>query len=485
MSGPLPIRFLLLSLLLIGPPLSGFRALTAQATASLPGSPLTPEEERRIGDVFTHLDNTRSPGCAVGVLEEGELAFARGYGMANLDHGIAITPRTIFRIGSVSKQFTSTVVVLLAQEGAFSLDDEIRTFFPEIPEYDAPITVRHLLHHTSGIRDYLELMSMRGVGDEAAYSEEDVVKLLARQKALNFTPGSDYAYSNSGYLLLSRLVERATGRTLREEANRLLFGPLGMELTHFHDDHREIVPSRATGYDFSPHGTFVISQTTLDIVGDGGVFTSIEEMARWMANFWTLEVGGEVWLRTLEERGILSSGDTLDYALGLRHGVQRGLDYVGHGGSFVGYRAATLRYPEEETAVMVLCNYARTDPMDMALRVGAVLLEDRMEDPPEEVGAEERPTQPEERTAPLTPGEEAALLGEYYSEELDAVARIFRGEAGLAVDVNGGFTLPLQPLGPHRFRAEYITLTFQEEGGNITSFRAGSGRARGLLFVRR
>jgi len=421
----------------------------------------------------------------VGVLASGVTTFSRGYGMANLDYGIAITPSTVFRTGSVSKQFTAAVVVLLAREGYFTLDDDIRTYFSEIPDYGTPITIRNLLHHTSGIRDYLELMSMKGAGDEATYSEEDVVDLLSRQKALNFPPGSEFLYSNSGYVLLSRLVERTTGHTLREQADRLLFAPLEMRRTHFHDDHREIVPERATGYGVGVTPTFAIDQTTLDIVGDGGVFTSVEELSRWMSNFGTLEVGGEEWLSEMEKAGVLVSGDTIGYALGLRHGVQRGVPYVGHGGAFVGYRAATLRYPAQELAIMVLCNFARTDPMAMALTVGGILLEDSMG--PGETIAGERDTSPstQEPTPNLGPQDEEAFLGEYYSDELDSVLRISRGEDGLEVDVNGGWTLPLVFEGNDRFRAQYLTLAFQRGPQGVTALEAGSGRAGGLVFNRR
>jgi CubicO group peptidase (beta-lactamase class C family) len=246
MDGRTSFLPLFLTLFLFGFPFPPPAPLTAQVPTGPAGPGIPEAEASRIDSIFAPLDNTRSPGCALGVVKEGALIFARGYGMADLDHHIAIGPHTIFRTGSVSKQFTASVVVLLAQEGAFSLDDDIRIYFPEIPEYEAPITIRHLLHHTSGIRDYLELMEMRGVGDEATYTEDDVVALLARQKNLNFPPGSEFLYSNSGYLLLSRLVERTTGKTLREQAQRLLFGPLEMTSTHFHDDHREIVSNRAT-----------------------------------------------------------------------------------------------------------------------------------------------------------------------------------------------------------------------------------------------
>lgn len=438
----------------------------------------------RIDSIFQAFDNTRSPGCAVGVLEEGRVAFARGYGMANLDHGLAITPTSIFRTGSVSKQFTAAVVVLLAREGNFSLDDPIRTYLPELPALYQPITLRHLLHHTSGIRDYLELMEMKGVGDEATYGEEDVVELLARQEGLNFPPGSAYRYSNSGYVLLSRIVHRATGQTLREQAQRLLFGPLGMTHTHFHDDHREVVPERATGYNSAGESPFFVDQTTLDIVGDGGVFTSIEDMARWMANFWTLEVGGPEWLTAMETRGVLASGDSLDYALGLTHGVQRGLATVGHGGAFVGYRAATLRYPAEGGAVMILCNYARVNPTALAQGVGAVWLEDRMgPPPPPRQEAQARPTAGE-RPLPISRELREALVGTYYSRELDATYRIVQDGDTVVLDLNGVLTLPVRGGPEGTVRANWLTLTYRLEGSTVNAFQAGSGRAGGIEFLR-
>jgi CubicO group peptidase (beta-lactamase class C family) len=444
---------------------------------------ITTSRARRIDSVFATFDNTRSPGCAAGVLANSELAFARGYGMASLDHGISITPETIFRTGSVSKQFTAAVVVLLAREGAFTLDDDIRLHFPEIPAYQAPITIRHLLHHTSGLRDYLELMAMRGVGDEATYGEEDVVELLSKQKALNFAPGSEFRYSNSGYLLLSRLVERTTGETLREQAQRLIFGPLGMEATHFHDNHREVVPRRATGYGLGPEGGFGIDQTTLDIVGDGGVFTSIQELQHWMRNYWTLEVGGAEWLSTMETRGVLSSGDTLSYALGLGHGVQRGIPFVGHGGSFVGYKAATLRYPGENVGVMVLCNFGRVDPMGLALQVGEAVLEDRMGPPPSDPPQQER-TRPDPGPT-LSPEAVSEYLGEFYSEEVGAVFRILQTEEGLTVDVNGARDFPMYPVGEDAFRAGFLNLRFGRRDGAVSRISVGSGRAGGVVFTRR
>jgi len=444
--------------------------------------------EARVDEAMEEFDDTHSPGCSVGVMTEEGVVFAKGYGMANLDHRLAITPRTVFRTGSVSKQFTAAVVTFLSEEGAFSLDDGIRAHFSELPEAYDGVTVRHLLHHTSGIRDYLELMGMRGIGDEATYTEDDVVELLARQQDLNFPPGSAHRYSNSGYLLLSRLVFRTTGKTLRDQAHRLLFEPLGMVSTHFHDDHREIVPERASGYDSGRDGSFFLSQTTLDIVGDGGVFTSLEDLSLWMANFWSLDVGDASWLGKMETRGVLNTGDTLSYAFGLTHSVHRGLPTVGHGGAFVGYRAATLRYPSEEVGVMALCNYARAAPTEIVRKVGEIWFEDRMEPLPEDRSDPETPgstRRASEEDPPIPQLDPRPLLGEYHSEELDATYRIVLEGEDLLLDVNGGFTTPLEAGGSNSLRAGWLTLTYELRGGLVTQFRVGSGRAGGILFVRK
>jgi hypothetical protein len=231
-----------------------------------------------------------------------------------------------------------------------------------------------------------------------------------------------------------------------------------------------------------------VDQTTLDIVGDGGVFTNIEDLSLWMANFWRLEIGGEEWLTRMEARGVLTSGDTLDYAFGLRTGVQQGIPTIGHGGAFVGYRAATLRYPTEGVAVMALCNYARANPSDIVEKIGAIWLGDRMEPEPDspaetDAGAPDRPEAV--GPAPLSPGDQAPFLGEFYSDELDGTYRIFREDGSLMLDVNGAYALPLEGRGPDTLVAGWLTLTYTKEGGIVTGFQAGSGRAGGVTFVRR
>ncbi|MGD8700669.1 MAG: serine hydrolase domain-containing protein, partial [Gemmatimonadales bacterium] len=363
--------------------------------------------EARVDSVFAQYDNTRSPGCALGVIRDGQFIFKRGYGMANLEYGISNSPSTVFRIGSTSKQFTAAAIALLAADGELSLDDDIRRFLPEMRDYGTPVTIRHLLHHTSGVRDYLMLMNLAGRRGDDWYTDDDVVAMVARQRELNFEPGERMLYSNSGYFLLSQVVKRASGMSLREYAAERIFGPLGMEHTHFHDDHSEIVANRASGYAPAEGGGFRISMTTLDMVGDGGVFTTVEDLFHWDQNFYDPKVGGQGLIDQILTRGVLNNGDTLDYALGLGHAVYRGLQVVRHGGAFVGFRAEMMRFPSERFTVICLCNLSAAPPWRLAERVADIYLEDRLE-PVEEEPEEAREEAEEEKPLELSAEQLAA-----------------------------------------------------------------------------
>ena len=239
--------------------LPGFAGLLL--VAPVPSRVADPEPAA-IDKIFAQYDHTNTPGCALGVFRGGQVIYSRGYGMADLNQGIPISPRTVFYIASTSKQFTAMSIALLAEQGKISLDDPIRKWVPELPAYADRITVKHLVHHTSGIRDYLGLWGMSGRSTADEIPEEVALDLIRRQKATDFEPGSRYSYSNSGYFLLSVIVKRASGLSLRQFAQANMFGPLGMTSTHFHDRNTEIVPNRAEGYQPSPAGGFDIVRTS-------------------------------------------------------------------------------------------------------------------------------------------------------------------------------------------------------------------------------
>ncbi len=334
--------------------------------------------------IFAEWDRDDSPGCAVGALRNGEFAFRDAFGMANLDDGVSLTPESVFRMASVSKQFTVAAVLLAERDGLLTLDNPIRHHFPELPAWADPVTVRHLIHHTSGIRDYLTVMWLRGQGDDAHYSDADVAGALGRLERLNFEPGSEYLYSNSGYWLLGQLLPRVSGSSLRQFAGERLLEPLGMTGSHFHDDVREVVPGRARGYRPRDGGGWELDETTLGMVGDGGLYTSVSEMAHWERMFLDPAAFGPEFLESLLRRGELSDGRLQTYAGGLVHGTHGGRAVIQHGGGFVGFRTFLLRFPEDAFAVHVLCNAASADPGALARAVADRFLPPLEEaDPPE------------------------------------------------------------------------------------------------------
>ncbi len=440
----------------------------------------------RVDSVFSEYDRTDSPGCALGVIRNGELIYARGYGMANLDLGVAITPASVFRIGSTSKQFTAAAVVLAEQAGELSLDDDIREYLPEMPDYGRTITIRDLLHHTSGIRDYIGLMYLSGLREDDWFTDDEVVAMVARQQATNFEPGSEFLYSNSGYFLISQIIKRASGLTLRHYAQEQIFRPLGMTHTHFHDDHKEIVANRASGYQPVRGGGFRISMTTLDMVGDGGVFTTVEDLLKWDRNFYEPRVGGADFVQTMLRRGMLTNGDTLSYALGLGHVTYRGLPTVRHGGAWVGFRAQMIRFPEQRFSVICLCNLATANPTRLAERVADVYLADLLEPVEEREERGGRRSESEAAEAPeYSAAELAAFAGTYYSEELDADYRIYLEEGELRVQRGRGDPVPVRPTGTDEFEVEGAGVTFErDDHGRPESFVLDAGRVRGIRFLR-
>lgn len=335
--------------------------LMAAACVSSVAAPASADElSTSVDALFAPWNRADGPGCAVAVVNDGKVVHERGYGMANLDYGIAITPDTVFYIASVSKQFTAAAIALLAEEKKISLDDDIRKYVPEIPAYQKPILVRHLVHHTSGLRDYLELWTKSGRSYADSIPEAEAIASIARQDALNFTPGSAYYYSNSGYFLLSVIMKRASGKSLSQYAQDKIFGPLGMTNTHFHDDRSRIVPNRATAYFKNKPEEAVFSEfrTSYDLVGDGGVLTTVRDLVRWDQNFYQNKLGtrGQALIAQLESTEPLTNGKAGEYAFGLLRREIGGMKAIGHPGTFIGFKADYVRIPAQRTSMITLCN---------------------------------------------------------------------------------------------------------------------------------
>jgi CubicO group peptidase (beta-lactamase class C family) len=341
----------------------------------------------------------------------------------------------------MSKQFTALSVLLLARQGKLSLDDPIRKFLPEMPAYQAPITIRQLLYHTSGIRDYLTLAFLAGKGPADYYSAQDVLRLLARQKELNFNPGDEHLYSNSGYFLLSQIVRRASGLSLRAFADSNIFKPLGMDHTHFHDDYTRIVKNRATGYTRILLGGYQLAMSNLDMVGDGGVHTSVEDLLRWDQNFYQCSVGGEDLIRRMQTPGVLNSGETLDYACGLVVTRYRALRMVTHDGAWAGYRAAMIRFPDQRFSVVCLCNLATANAGQLARQVAELYLSELLLPEPGRPAAVDLP-----------PEQLQNKTGDYWNPASGGTWHLALEEGKLTMSVPG-LRHQLIPLAPDRFHA--------------------------------
>ena len=412
-------------------------AVTLALGVFLPaGSPLSADEPlaRQLDEVMAEWSKRDSPGCAVGLVRDGGLVLAKGYGQADLEHGVPNGPGSVFDIGSVSKQFTAAVIALLARDGKLSLDDDVRRFVPELPSYESTITIRHLLHHTSGLRDYTDLMALAGWQTDDWTTAEQALALLARQKELNFAPGAQYLYSNSGYFLLSIVAARAGGKPFPDLVRERIFEPLGMKATHVHADHRQIVKDRAVGYS-KQDGRWTIAMSGWEQTGDGSVLTTVEDLARWVRNFDDPIVGGSALVTELLREGKLAGGQEIPYAEGLRHGTYRGLATVGHNGSWAGYRSSLLRFPSEKTAVIVLCNADSAEAGTITRTIADVALSGRLGPAPPSPSPSPSASPPPAKAAPLSASDAAALVGRYRSEELDAEFELVALKEGLVLRI--------------------------------------------------
>ncbi|HTS34622.1 MAG TPA: serine hydrolase domain-containing protein [Candidatus Solibacter sp.] len=338
---------------------------------------------QKIDEVFAAYSQ-HTPGCSVGVIRDGNFIFRKSYGEASLELSVPLTTDSIFYMASVSKQFTAASIVLAAEQGSLSLDDNVRKYIPELPDYSRPITLRQMLHHTSGLRDFLALTYLSGRDTSALSSAQSVLQLITRQKGLNNPPGEEFVYSNSNYFLLGVVIKRATGKSLAEFARANIFEPLGMAHTFFYDDNTTVIPYRAAAYDAGKDDPgkerqFLVDWSTLyDIVGGGGLMSSVNDLILWDRNFYSNKLGKGKLVRELETPGMLNNGHRINYGLGLWLGEYRGLRTVEHSGGTFGYRTELLRFPEQRFSVITLCNVENADVEGLARKVSDLYLEEQL-----------------------------------------------------------------------------------------------------------
>jgi len=411
--------------------------------------PLPSNVKVQVDKVFEKWDKSDSPGCALGVYRDGQIIYKHGYGMANLNDDVPITPATVFHVASMSKQFTAASIVLLAQQGKLSLDDDVRKYIPDLPDFGERITIRHLVHHTSGLRDQWSLLGLAGWRYSLdLITDDDVMSVMTRQKDLNFKPGEKHVYCNTGYTLMGLIVKRVSGMSLREFTTKNIFEPLGMTHTHFRDDHSEIVKHNALGYgQEDKNKPFRLSVTNFDTVGATSLHTTVEDLQLWDENFYHPRLGGPAFLQQMLERGKLNNGEQLDYAFGLVVGKYKGLPTVDHAGGDAGYRSDMTRFPEQHFSAAVLCNAANTNPPALVRQVADILLAKDLKAP--------EPTPATEIAkssgAPLSAEQMAALAGIYWNREDDDFHKILVKDGKLQINVGGDEFHTLKPAGETSF----------------------------------
>jgi len=455
--------------------------LVASLAAPAGAQNTLPDSVGRAIDAVFSAYNIRGPGCALGVYQDGKIAYSKGYGLANIEYNIPLTPKTPMIMGSVSKQFTAAAIALLAEQGRISLDDDIHKYLPELADYGRKITVRQLVHHTSGLRDWWALVDAAGMRPDDGYTVDDVVALASRQKNLNFDPGAEYNYSNTGYILLGVVVQRATGKTLRQFAAEQIFAPLGMTVSHFHDDHNEPVKGRAFAY--SPiagkPGSWTINVWNNDIVGQGGLMTTVEELQKWDENFYTGKVGGKAFLARQLEQGKLNDGKTLPYAFGIQVGTYRGLPRVEHSGSTGGYRTDIARFPQQHTSVVTTCNVSTADAGGLAMRVADVVLGPKFTEAAP-VARAATATQQQAASVTLTDAQLSSMVGKFRSEELNTTYTLSRAGSSIVLTRLRAAPDTMRAVDANTLRGRGMTLRFT----GPQSFTADNGRARGIVFAR-
>jgi CubicO group peptidase (beta-lactamase class C family) len=372
--------------------------------------------------VFAGWTSAQTPGCAVGVARDGKPILTRAYGMSNLEYDVPNTAETIFEAGSVSKQFTAAAIALLAQDGKLSLDDPIRKYLPELPPVDQPITIRHMLHHISGLRDWGTVAAASGwPRGQRAHTQAHVLDIMSRQHALNYPVGSEYLYSNSNYNLSAIIVQRVSGMPFSEFTRKRIFEPLGMTKTSWRDDFTRVVKGRSTAYSSSGNGPWRLDMPFENAHGNGGLLTTVGDLLKWNQNLVAPSVGGPSLVSTLQERGRLTGGREISYALGLVVDSYRGVPEVSHTGATGGYRAFLARYPQQKLSVALLCNVGNANPDGVGHRISDIFL-----------AADAQPaTQAGVSNVPLSSPQQEKFAGLWRDERTHQPMRIVVRDSGL------------------------------------------------------
>jgi CubicO group peptidase (beta-lactamase class C family) len=430
-------------------------------------------QNEQVDELFTVWDTKETPGAAVAVVKNGTIIYKNGYGIANLEYDIPINTKSIFHIASVSKQFTVFSILLLEKQGKLSLNDDIRKYISEVPDFGKTITLRHLASHTSGLRDQWNLLSMAGWRMDDVITKEHVLKLVSKQKELNFNPGEEYAYCNTGFTLLAEVVSRISDMSFAEFTKVNIFDPLQMNNTLFYDDHEKIVKNRAYSYNSDSNG-YKKSVLNYANVGATSLFTTVEDLSLWSMNFSNIKVGDSTIINKMNTLAVLNNGKTFGGALGQFVGEYKGLNEIQHGGADAGYRSYLTRFPDENFAVVVFSNSAEFNSGRMAHKVVDIYLKAKIktEDKPSEI-------KKESDTKAVTVGEN--VFGTYVGDfELQPgfIISISSMDNQLSAIATGQSKVKLVPISTTEYKIEGVEAKIEfipNEGENIKLLKLHQG----------
>lgn len=498
---------------------TGVAVLAAMPATAQSAAPVTAVQ---VDPIFATFNSDTAPGCAVAVDRAGQRVLTRAYGMADLEHGIRNSADTVFEAGSVSKQFTAAAALALVDAGKLKLDTDVRTIIPELPDYGQVITVDQLLNHTSGLRDWGAILGLAGWPRSTRINtQNDFLAIAARQKALNYRPGAESSYTNTGYNLLTEIVQRVSGKSLADYSRETFFVPLGMAHTQWRDNFRRIVPGRAQAYD-RKGGGYEQDMPFEDAYGNGGLLTTVGDLQIWNQALDSGKLGKFVTTK-LSERGTLRDGRKITYGRGLFNYTFKGTEEIAHSGATAGYRAWLGRYPAQKLSVALLCNAANADT-GMGRKVAALFLPgppdpERVATMPEGLFVDQASGAPLDagrfranesrivsddrieltgrdgnlavylRTEPVVANtvKLADYAGSYASDEVGAAYRIEPGAGGLAWRIRDrpDFQQVLKPVYRDAFQGDGATFRFQRDAaGRVVSLTVSIERARNVKFSR-
>ncbi len=431
----------------------------------------------------------KAPGAAVAIVRDGKVLFSKGYGYANLEYDIKNTPTTIFHVASVSKQFTGFAIALLADQGKVSMEDDIRRYIPEIHDFGEVITLNQLVHHTSGLRDQWSLLALAGWRLDDVITKEQVLRLVSKQTDLNFKPGEEMLYCNTGFTLLAEVVSRVTGQSFAEWTKSNIFEPLGMKHTLFYDDHEKIVEGRAYSYYLNADGKIKKSVLSYANAGATSLFTTVEDLSLWAMNFEEVKVGNDHVMAMMDQRYILNNGDTTGYGFGQNVGKYKGLVNKRHGGADAGYRTFINRFPDQKFSVIVFSNLASFNPGNIAYQIADIYLADQLvEEPASSPSAPNAESSDGEQPLSSNSFDLAQYEGSYYSPELETVYTLAVENDTLVAHHQRHDDIQLTQKGIDRFTTTAWwtgQISFDRNStGSITGFKVDAGRVRHVAFTK-